>query len=82
MKSRLGPSNTHIAGDNLVTLSGDLRYCRIARCKKSVSSSPFGPVLSVIKRLTVLRQLQLCNCYAEKQPMKGDDALPILGIVL
>ena len=38
---------------SFMSLSGVFLYCRMARWKASVSSSPFGPVLSVIMRLTV-----------------------------
>ena len=44
---------THIAGESFVSLSGVFLYCRMARWKASVSSLPFGPVLSVIMCLTV-----------------------------
>ena len=54
MKSLIDLPKTHIAGDSVVSLSGQLRYCNIARWKESVSSSPSGPVLSVISRLVVL----------------------------
>lgn len=48
MKSRIERPNTNIAIDYLVSLLGVLRYCRVARFKESVSSSPFGPVLARI----------------------------------
>ena len=54
MKSRIMRPKTHIAGDILVSGSGVLRYCKIARCTASVSRSPFPPVLSVINRFIVL----------------------------
>jgi hypothetical protein len=44
---------THIAGEIFVSGSGVLRYCSIALCTVSVSSSPFGPVLSVMRRFIV-----------------------------
>ena len=53
MKSRIGCPNMHIAGENLVSLSGVFLYCRIARWDWSVLSSPLGLVLPVIRRLTV-----------------------------
>ena len=42
MKSRIGCPNMHIAGENLVSLSGVFLYCRIARWNWSVMSSPLG----------------------------------------
>ena len=53
MKSRVGRPKTHIAGEIFVSGSGVLRYCSIAICTASVSSSPFGPVLSVMSRFIV-----------------------------
>ena len=53
MKSRIGRPKTHIAGESFVSGSGVLRYCSIAICTASVSSSPFGPVLSVMSRFIV-----------------------------
>ena len=53
MKSLTDRPKTHIAGESFVSLSGVFLYRRMARWKASVSSSPFGPVLSVIMRLTV-----------------------------
>ena len=50
----MGLPNTHIAGDSFVSLSGVLRYWSIALWKLLMSSSPLGPVLLVIRRLTVL----------------------------
>ena len=49
----MGRPKTRIAGDNLVFLSGQFLYCRIARWNGSKSRSPLGAVLSVIMRLTV-----------------------------
>ena len=49
----MGRPKTHIAGDTLVSLSGQFLYCRIARWNESTSRSPLGPVLSVIILLTV-----------------------------
>ena len=54
MKSLIGLPNMHIAGDSLVSLSGVLRYCSMARWKESVSISPVGPVLLVMSLFTVL----------------------------
>ena len=42
-----------LAGDSLVSLSGQFRYCSIARWNASVSSVPPGPVLLQIARFTV-----------------------------
>ena len=53
MKSRMGRPKTHIAGDSFVSGSGVLRYWSIALYTASVSSSPFGPVLSVMSRFIV-----------------------------
>ena len=53
IKSLMGLPKTHIAGESLVSASGVLRYCSIARCKASVLSSPFEPVLLVISLFTV-----------------------------
>ena len=55
MKSRIGCPNMHIAGGNLVSLSGVFLYCRIDRWNWSVLSSPIGLVLPVIRRLTVFQ---------------------------
>ena len=64
--------NRHMAGDILVSLSGVLRYCNIARWNVSVSSSPFGPVLSVMSLLTVFTPLLLDSCYVGRQRRRGD----------
>ena len=53
IKSRIGRPKIHMAGDSRVSLSGVLRYCRMARWKESVSRQPSGPVLSVIIHLIV-----------------------------
>ena len=45
--------DTHRGGE-LGIASGVLRYCSITRCKASVLSSPFEPVLLVISLFTVL----------------------------
>ena len=62
MKSFMGLPKTHCAGDSLVSGSGVLRYCRIARWNSSVSRLPSGVVLLVMRRfivLTAISALQL-----------------------
>ena len=53
IKSHIGLPKTHITGESLVSLSGVLRYWRIARWNISVFRSPLGPVLSISNRFTV-----------------------------
>ena len=57
MKSLMGWPKRHIAGESLVSWLGVLRYCNIAWLNASVSSSPFGPELSMCIHLTVLTLL-------------------------
>ena len=45
IKSRIGLPKIHIAGESLVSLSGVLRYWRIAGWNLSVFRSPFAPVI-------------------------------------
>jgi hypothetical protein len=54
MKSLIGWPKTHIAGESCVSLSGVFLHWSIARWNVSVSSSSLGPVLSAIRRLSVL----------------------------
>ena len=54
MKSRIGQKNTHMAGENLVALSGVFLYCNMARWNLSVARPPCGFVLSIIIPLIVL----------------------------
>ena len=54
MKSLIGWQKTHIAGESCVSLSGVFLHWSIARWNVSVSSSSLGPVLSAIRRLSVL----------------------------
>ena len=54
MMSLIGLPKRHIAGDSLVSGSGQFLYCSIALWNASVSRLPFGPVFSAIIRLTVL----------------------------
>ena len=53
MKSLIGLSKIHCAGDSFVEGSGVFLYCKTALCTASVLKSPFVAVLFVINRFIV-----------------------------
>ena len=72
MESLIGRPNRHYAGDNLVLRSGVFRYCRMARWRESVLRFPWGSVLVLIMRFTVLtpisaRQLEWGNATEDSR---------------
>ena len=69
MKSRMGRLKTHIAGDSFVSGSGVLRYWSIALCTASVSSSPSGPVLSVMSRFILFTPISARQLLWGKPPV-------------
>ena len=76
IRSLMGRPKTHIAEDNLVSLSGQFLYCRIARWNGSTSRSPLGAVLTVIMRLTVF--ILRDSCCEGTRLMTGDGGVPIV----